>query len=45
MARASAVAGDRSAAADWTAKAQAACATIADEEDREIIEQDLGTLP
>jgi DNA-binding transcriptional MerR regulator len=45
MARASAVGGDRVAAADWQAKAQKELAGIADPEDRRIIEQDLATLP
>lgn len=45
MARASAIAGDRAAVAEWKAKAAAACAVIATREEREIIEQDLATLP
>jgi len=45
MARALAVAGDREAAEDWRARARAAVAAIADEEDRQLIEQDLATLP
>ena len=45
LARASAVAGDRLAAADWKAKATAALDGIADVDDREIIEGDLATLP
>jgi DNA-binding transcriptional MerR regulator len=45
MARASAVAGDAVAAADWTAKAVAALDAIADPDEREIIEGDIATLP
>lgn len=45
MARAHAVAGDRPAAEEWRARARAAVAAIADPEDRQIIEQDLATLP
>jgi DNA-binding transcriptional MerR regulator len=45
MARASAVAGDPGAAADWKAKATAALEGIADRDDRDIIEGDLATLP
>lgn len=45
MARALAVAGDRDAAEDWRARARAATAAIDDPEDRQIIEQDLATLP
>jgi DNA-binding transcriptional MerR regulator len=45
MARASAVAGDPGAAADWKAKAVDALAAIADPGEREIIEKDLATLP
>lgn len=45
MARASAVAGDPGAAADWKAKATAALEGIADQDDRDIIEGDLATLP
>ena len=45
MARASAVAGDREAAADWAARARAALAGVADPEDRELIEGDLATIP
>ena len=45
MARASGVAGDRDAAADWKAKATAALDGIADNDDREVIENDLATLP
>jgi hypothetical protein len=45
MARASGVAGDPGAAADWKAKATAALDGIADQDDREVIEGDLATLP
>jgi len=45
MARASGVAGDPGAAADWKAKAAAALDGIADKDDREVIENDLATLP
>ena len=45
MARASAVAGDPAAAADWKAKAIAALDGIADHDDREVIENDIATLP
>jgi hypothetical protein len=45
MARAFAVSGDLGAAAEWKAKAQAACATIAEDEERELIGQDIATLP
>jgi DNA-binding transcriptional MerR regulator len=45
MARASGVAGDQAAAADWKAKATAALEGIADRDDREVIENDLATLP
>ncbi len=45
MARASAVAGDRDAAAAWKAKAVAALDGIADQDDRDLIEGDLATLP
>lgn len=44
MARASGVAGDQAAAADWKAKATAALDGIADNDDRQIIENDLATL-
>ena len=44
-ARASAVAGDWDAAEDFVARARAACASIAHEEDREVIEKDLETVP
>ncbi len=45
MARASAVAGDSGAAAEWKAKAIAALDGIADQDDRDLIEGDLATLP
>ena len=45
MARASAVAGDPAAAADWKAKAIAALDGIADQDDRDLIEGDIATLP
>jgi hypothetical protein len=45
MARALAVAGDLGGAADWKARAVAACAAIAEAEDREAIGQDIATLP
>jgi DNA-binding transcriptional MerR regulator len=45
MARASAVAGDRPAAVEWKAKAIAALDGIADQDDRDLIEGDLATLP
>jgi len=45
MARAMAVAGDRAAAEEWRSRARAAVAAIAEPEDRQIIEQDLATLP
>ena len=45
MARASFVAGDAVAGREWKAKAVAAVAAIPEADDREIIEQDLGTLP
>jgi DNA-binding transcriptional MerR regulator len=45
MARALAVAGDRAAAEEWRSRARAAVAAIAEPEDRQIIEQDLATLP
>ena len=45
MARASLVAGDLAAAADWKSKATAALDRIADRDDRELIEGDLATLP
>ena len=45
MARALAVAGNRTEAEEWRARARAAVAAIAEPEDRQIIEQDLATLP
>jgi DNA-binding transcriptional MerR regulator len=45
MARASGVAGDPVAAADWKAKATAALDGIADRDDRDVIEGDIATLP
>ncbi len=45
MARASAVAGDPGAAADWKARATAALEAIADPAEREVIEGDIATLP
>jgi DNA-binding transcriptional MerR regulator len=45
MARASFVAGDAAAGREWKAKAVAAVAEIPEADDREIIEQDLATLP
>ena len=44
LARASTVAGDATAAADWKARATAALDGIADRDDRDIIEGDLATL-
>ncbi len=45
LARAHAVAGDLAAAAEWKAKAAAALEGIADQDDRDVIEGDLATLP
>ena len=45
MARATGVAGDPAAAAEWKAKATAALDGIADNDDRQVIENDLATLP
>jgi DNA-binding transcriptional MerR regulator len=45
MARALAVSGDRAAAEEWRARARAAVAAVDGPEDRQIIEQDLATLP
>jgi DNA-binding transcriptional MerR regulator len=45
LARASAVAGDLTAAREWRAKARTACDSIEEAEEREIIEGDLATLP
>ena len=45
LARAQAVSGDRAAAEDTRARAREAVRTIADPEDRQLIEQDLETTP
>ena len=45
LSRAYAVAGDRAAATDWKAKAVVETASIADQDEREIIENDIATLP
>jgi len=45
MARAAAVAGDRSAAVAWSDRAREALARVADPADREVVEGDLATLP
>ncbi len=45
LARANAVAGDPAAAADWKARAIAALDGIADQDDRDLIEGDIATLP
>ena len=45
LSRAYAVAGDRAAATDWKARAVVATAAIADKDEREIIENDIATLP
>jgi DNA-binding transcriptional MerR regulator len=45
LARACAVAGDVEASAGWRAKATAELERIADAEDRQVLEQDLATLP
>lgn len=44
-ARACAVAGDWDAAEDFVARARTACGSIAADEDREVIEKDLETVP
>jgi hypothetical protein len=44
MARASAVAGDLPAARAWVARGREACAAIAEDDDRELIEADLATI-
>jgi hypothetical protein len=44
MARASSVAGDELETQAWKSRATAALATIADPEDRELIEGDLATI-
>ena len=45
MARASAVAGDNGARDEWKARAVAELARIKDAEDRQVLEQDIATLP
>jgi DNA-binding transcriptional MerR regulator len=45
LARAHAVAGDLPAAAEWKAKAAAELDSVADQDDRDVIEGDLATLP
>jgi DNA-binding transcriptional MerR regulator len=45
MARASAVAGDLVAARAWVARGREACAAIAEDDDRELIEADLAAIP
>ena len=45
LARATAVAGDTAASAEWRTRATEALAVIADPEDRELIEGDLATIP
>ena len=45
MARALAVAGNRIEAEEWRSRARAAVAAISEPEDRQVIEQDLATLP
>jgi len=45
LARAHAVAGDRAGSDHWAARAREACEAIADPADREVIEQDLATIP
>ncbi len=45
MARASFVAGDAAEGVAWKAKAAAALAAVTDKDDRDVIEQDLATLP
>jgi DNA-binding transcriptional MerR regulator len=45
LARAYAVAGDPTGAADWKARAVAALDGIVDRDDREIVENDIATLP
>jgi hypothetical protein len=44
MARAQLVAGDRAAAAEWKARGVAALDGVAEKDDREVIEQDLGGI-
>lgn len=45
MARASAVAGDVPASEEWKARAVAELPNIQDAEDRQVLEQDIATLP
>jgi len=45
MARASAAAGDGEAARSWAERSRVACAAIAEDEDRRVVEADIGTLP
>jgi DNA-binding transcriptional MerR regulator len=45
LARAHAVAGDLATAAEWKAKAAAALEAVVDQDDRDVIEGDLATLP
>jgi hypothetical protein len=45
MARALAVTGDRAGSDEWKARAVAELATIQDAEDRQVLEQDIATLP
>jgi hypothetical protein len=45
LARAHAVAGDAVESEAWRGRSRAALAGVADAEDRELIEGDLGTLP
>ena len=45
MARASAVAGDLAGRDEWKSRAVAELAKINDAEDRQVLEQDLATLP
>jgi hypothetical protein len=45
MARAYGVAGDRAASDEWRARATAELERIADAEDRQVLEQDIATLP
>ncbi len=45
LARAYAVAGDRAAALEWKAKAEARLAEVEDADDREIVERDIASLP
>jgi DNA-binding transcriptional MerR regulator len=45
MARALAVSGDLRGAAEWKARAESACASIAEAEERDLIAQDIATVP